>query len=119
MTITKSLIAASTALAIAAGSIAVPTTASAAPFPTYAGAAVETQSAVETVGGKRRHRRHHRRHGRRLHPGAAAAIGLGAFALGAAIASGAAQAAPRCRVVNVRRWSPRYRAYVVRRERVC
>ena len=116
MTIKTAFIGATTAIAIAAASVAVPTTASASPFAAVKGTQIETQAVgIEEVKRRRGHRRHHR-HG--VNPGAAAAIGVGALILGAAIA-GSAQARPRCRTVRVERWSPRYQAYVIRKERVC
>lgn len=115
MTIRTAIIGATTAIAITAASIAVPTTASASPFAALKGTQVETQATgIEEV--KRRRGRHHR-HG--VNAGTAAAIGVGALILGAAIAGGSAYAEPRCRTVRVERWSPRHHAYVIRKERVC
>ncbi|MEM9224446.1 MAG: hypothetical protein AAGB11_18880 [Pseudomonadota bacterium] len=117
MTIKNAIICATTALSIAAGSVAVPMTAQAAPFAKFSNQ-IETEAAgVEEVGRRGRRYRRWRGRGRRgVNPGAAAAIGIGAFALGAAIAAGAANS---CRTVYVERWSPRRGAYVVRRETVC
>ena len=118
MTIKTAIIGATTAIAIAAASVAVPATASASPFAALKGTQIETQAVgIEEV--KRRRGRGRHRHGRGVNPGAAAAIGVGALILGAAIAGGSAYAAPRCRTVRVERWSPRYQAYVIRRQRVC
>ena len=117
MTIKAAIIGTTTAIAIAAGSVALPATASAAPCPALQTAKVETQAAgVEEV--KRRRVRHGRRGYRGVNPGAAAAaIGVGALIVGAAIA---ANAAPRrCRIVRVERWSRRHQAYVIRRQEVC
>lgn len=113
---TKIFIAASTALAIALGSFTAVGAASAAPLGISSGTVAEVQTAdagVETV----RRRRHW--HGRRA--GTAAAIGLGAFALGAAVAAGASQARPvrECYVERTKRWSPRRGAYVITKQRVC
>ena len=119
MNFKNTFIAASTALVIAGTSLTAPTTASAAPFVSFKSAQLETEAAgVEEVGRRgRRWRRHHRRH-RRFNHGAAAASGIGAFALGAAIAAGA-HARPYCRTVRVERWSRRHQAYVIRHRRVC
>ena len=116
MTFKTTIISAATALAIAAGTIAVPATASASPFAALQTTTIETGAAgVEEV--KRRRIRHGRRGYRGVNPGAAAAaIGVGALIVGAAIA---ANARPRCRVVRVERWSRRHQAYVIRRQEVC
>ena len=121
MTIKTAIIGATTAIAIAAASVAVPHAASAAPFAAVTGAPVETQAAgIERVKQRKGHGGHHRHHrGRGVNPGTAAAIGVGALILGAAIAGSSAYAAPRCRVVRVERWSPRYQAYVIRNEEIC
>ncbi|MEM8662648.1 MAG: hypothetical protein AAGF49_00830 [Pseudomonadota bacterium] len=113
-----SIISATTAFAIAIGSLTAATPGQAAPFAAIGGANIETAApAVEEVGRRgRRYRRGWRRGHRRHHGGAAAAAIIGLTA--GAIIAGAA-AGPRCRVVRVRRWSPRYQAYVVRRQRVC
>ena len=117
MTIRTAIIGATTAIAITAASIAVPTTASASPFAALKGTQVETQATgIEEV--KRRKGRRHR-HGHGVNPGTAAALGVGALILGAAIAGGSAYAEPRRRTVHVERWSPRHHAYVIRKERVC
>lgn len=119
MTIKTTIISATTAIAIAAGSIALPATASASPFTALQSTTIETQAAgVEKV--QRRVRRGNRRGGRRgnnFNAGAAAAIGVGALIVGAALA---ANAAPRrCRIVRVERWSRRHQAYVIRNKEVC
>ena len=116
MTIKTAIIGATTAASIALGSIAVPATATAAsPFAALKTTQIETQAVgVEEVK-RRRFRRGHRRHRRGVDAGTAAVIGLGAFAIGAAIAAGANS----CRTVYVERWSRRHQAYVVRKKRVC
>ncbi|MEM8662646.1 MAG: hypothetical protein AAGF49_00820 [Pseudomonadota bacterium] len=114
----NALIAATTAVAIAVGSLAVPQTAAAAPFSVFKAADLETAApAVEEVG--RRGRRFRRHRHRRNYAGAAAAAGIIGLAAGAIIAGSAAQAYPRCRIVRTERWSPRYQAYVISREEVC
>ncbi len=118
MTFKSTFIGATTAIAIAATSVAIPTTASASPFAALNGAQVETQAAGVVEVKRRRHRGHRRHHGG-VNAGTAAAIGVGALILGAAVAASAANAGPRCRTVRVERWSPRYQAYVIRKERVC
>ena len=125
MNIQKTFVAVSTAFVITAASIAAPTSASATPFAALKSTQVETgAAAVDTVGNNRhrgnRHRRPHRGHGHRgprFNHGAAA-LGFGAFALGAAIAANA-QARVYCRDVRVERWSPRRQAYVISVQRVC
>ncbi len=119
MTIKSTIIGATTAIVIAATSVAVPTTASASPFAALNGAQVETQAAGVVEVKRRRHRGHRRHHHGGVNAGTAAAIGVGALILGAAVAASAANAGPRCRTVRVERWSPRYQAYVIRKERVC
>ncbi len=122
MNIKQSIVAVSTAVAISAAAIAVPGTASAQPFGGMKSAAIETgATAVETVGSRHgRHRRpHHGHRGRHFNNGAAAAIGIGAFALGAALAANAATQRVYCRDVRFERWSPRRQAYVISVERVC
>ncbi|MBJ3775993.1 hypothetical protein [Acuticoccus mangrovi] len=131
MTIKTTIIALTTAIAIAGGALA-PTGASASPFTNLASTSITTDAAgVETVGGRggHRHRFHHGHRGHRGHhghrhggyyghgagaAGAAAIIGLGAFAIGAALAN-----QQRCYTERTRVWSRRYGAYVVRQERVC
>ncbi|GAB5374389.1 MAG: hypothetical protein AcusKO_08510 [Acuticoccus sp.] len=95
-------------------------TASASPFTALQSTTIETQAAgIEKV--QRRVRRGNRRtrgrRGNNFNAGAAAAIGVGALIVGAALA---ANAAPRrCRIVRVERWSRRHQAYVIRRKEVC
>ncbi|WMS44563.1 hypothetical protein RDV64_09365 [Acuticoccus sp. MNP-M23] len=122
MNIKKTIVAASTAIALSAAAVAAPTAASATPFAALKSAQIETgATAVDTVGSRnRRHRRPHRGHrGRHFNNGAAAAIGFGAFALGAALAANAAPQRVYCRDVRTERWSPRRGAYVIRIKRVC
>jgi len=117
MSMKTTFIAATTALAIAAGSLVPSGPAAANPFGAFAPTQLTPEaSAVEEVGRRPIRRRGHRRH--HSHGAAAAAIGLGAFALGAAIASGAARA-NQCYWQRVKVWSPRYKAYVIRQQRVC
>ncbi|MEM0909085.1 MAG: hypothetical protein AAGJ94_17095 [Pseudomonadota bacterium] len=122
MNIKSSIIGATTAFAIAAGSIAFPATASAAsPFGAMKTAQIETSATgVEEVKKRRRGKRYGKRYrrGRGINAGTAAAIGVGAVALGI-LAATAAQSAPRCRVVKRQRWSNRYNGYVTVRQRVC
>ncbi|MEM8662647.1 MAG: hypothetical protein AAGF49_00825 [Pseudomonadota bacterium] len=119
----RRIVAVSTALAVAVTSLTAPATANAAPYSAFKTSHIETgATAVEQVQRRRIRRRRvyrgRRYRGRRYNPGAAAAAGIIGLAAGAIIAGGAA-ARPRCRVVRVRRWSPRYQAYVVHRRRVC
>lgn len=123
MTIKTAIVGATTAIAIAAASVTLPTAASANPFAGLKGAGIETQAAgVEHVKFKNKgkwHKPGHGHHGHHgIHPGAAAAVGVGALIFGAALA-GAANAGPRCRYVEVERWSERRQAYVIRTEEVC
>jgi hypothetical protein len=124
---TKSkIIALGTALAIGAGAFA--TTANAAPLGGLS-ANLEIGTAVDTVGGKKlvwkpkpTHPWHphkpHKHHG--WGHGEAAMIGLGAFALGAAIASSQAQGGYRnCYSQDVKIWSNKYQAYVIKTQTVC
>ena len=124
MTIKSAIIGATTAIAIATVSVGATTAASAAPFTSMTTARIDTGAGIEQVKSKKKkhhggHHGHHNNHYRGINPGAAAAIGIGALALGAIVA-GSAQAAPRrCEIVEVERWSNRYRAYVVTTERRC
>ncbi|MBJ3775127.1 hypothetical protein [Acuticoccus mangrovi] len=115
MTIKTNVIALGTALVIGIGALAPITSAQAAPLASFSKVEIGTGAAgVEKV---RRWRRHHH-HGRHYRNGAL--IGLGAFALGAAVAAGASGAYARdCYYERARVWSPRIGAYVVKRVRVC
>lgn len=118
MTIKSGAIALATAATIAVSSLVPATSAQAQPFSAFKQTEITTGvEGVEEVGRRlRRVRRHHRRH----HHGdaaAAAIVGLGAFALGAAIASGAQ--ARDCYYQHVKVYDPYLNAYVVRRQRVC
>lgn len=117
MTIKTTAIAISTAAALAFGTLAPVSAVQAAPLAPFSSATGENATQITEVGGshRRRGRRHGRRHHRRGH-GAGVALGLGALAIGAAIA---AQSARSCYVERVRVWSPRYRAYVIQEQRVC
>ena len=122
MNIKNTIVAASTAITLSAAAIAAPTAAFATPFAALKSTQIETgASAIDTVGSRgHRHRRPHRgNRGRHFNNGAAAAIGFGAFALGAALAANAAPQRVYCRDVRFERWSPRRNAYVIRIERVC
>ncbi|WP_108659722.1 hypothetical protein [Acuticoccus kandeliae] len=111
------IIAATTALTIVMAAI-VPNAASAAPFNGFAKAEVQTDATgIETVGNR----------GRNAAAGAAI-LGLGAFALGAAIASGNNNNGYHghrrvrqrdCYIEKVRVWNPRRGHYVMRKEKVC
>ena len=101
-----------TAAAITLGSLTAAAPASAGSFAPAVSKNIETTApAIEEVG----------RRGRRA--GAAAAIGIAAFATGLAVAAGAANARPvyrrDCYVERVRVWRPRLNAYVIRKQRVC
>ncbi len=116
MTFKTSIIGAATALTIAMAAI-VPNTASAAPFNGFAKAEIQTEAnGVETVGNRGRN------------AAGAAIIGLGAFALGAAIASGNNNHGYHghrrvrqrdCYIEKVRIWNPRRGHYVMHKEKVC
>ncbi|WP_108662453.1 hypothetical protein [Acuticoccus kandeliae] len=115
MTIKNSIIGAATAVTIAMAAI-VPNAASAAPFNGLAKAEIQTDATgIETVGNRGRN------------AAGAAIIGLGAFALGAAIASGNNHGyhghrrvrQRDCYIEKVRVWNPRRGHYVVRKEKVC
>ncbi|MEM6847643.1 MAG: hypothetical protein AAF580_06145 [Pseudomonadota bacterium] len=102
-----------TAAAITLGSLTAAAPASAGSFAPVVSKNIETTApAIEEVG----------RRGR--HAGAAAALGIAAFATGLAVA-GAATAHPYpvyrrdCYIERVRVWRPRLNAYVIRKERVC
>jgi hypothetical protein len=114
MTTATKILALASALVIGGATLA--TAAEAAPLPPAA-TKVAGGSAVETIKLKLKKVPHH--HG--LSGGEAAMIGLGAFALGAALANSAAYAAPPvvCTREKVRVWSPAYQAWVVRTETVC
>ena len=113
MTMKTTLIAASTALVIAGTRLTAPTAATASPFAAFKTTEIQTEATgVEEVG------RRWRRRGR-ANAGAVAAGAIIGLAAGAIIASGAAQARPRCRTVRVERWSNRHQAYVIRKRRVC
>ena len=121
MTIRSAIIGTTTAIAIATVSVGATTAASAAPFTNMTTARIDTGAGVEQVKSKKHkhHGGHHGHHHGGINPGAAAAIGIGALALGAIVA-GSAQAAPRrCEIVEVQRWSNRYHAYVITTERRC
>lgn len=123
---TKSqIIAFATALAIATGAVA--GTASAAPFGGLP-APVESSSAVQPVKWIKNPQKpwqppnkpHHKKPN--FHGSEAAIIGLGAFALGAAIAGSHAHAGPvygHCYKQDVKIWSPKYQAYVIKTQTVC
>jgi hypothetical protein len=115
MTIRSTAIAIATAAAIGITSLVPAGPAEAAGFAPIAKAELTTEAAgLEEVGGRKRYRRH-RRH--RNNAAAAAIVGLGAFALGAAIAS---QHQPRrCVYQRVKVWDPYIGAYVIERRRVC
>ncbi len=100
-----------TAAAITLGSLTAAAPASAGSFAPAVSKNIETTApAIEEVG----------RRGRRA--GAAAALGIAAFATGLAVA-GAANARPAyrrdCYIERVRVWRPRLNAYVIRKQRVC
>lgn len=115
---TKIVVAAVTAFSIAAATVAPVGGAHAAPLSAFSPVAEAEMSQVTEVGQRhRRHRRH--RHHRRVHrdrAAGAAILGLGAFALGAAIAS---QHQRPCVIERVRVWDPYLRAYIIREQRVC
>lgn len=118
MTIKSGAIAIATAATIALTSLVATGPAQAQPFAAFKQTQIGTGvEGVEEVGRRRgrRHRRWHRRH--RNDAAAAAVIGLGAFALGAAIASGAA--ARDCYYQRVKVWDRALGAYVIQRQRVC
>jgi hypothetical protein len=118
MTIKSTAIALTTAVAIGFGSLVPAGPAQAQPFAAFKHAQIETGAeGVEEVGRRRARRLRHRRRHRHNDAAAAAVIGLGAFALGAAIASGAQ--ARDCYYQRVKIWDPALGAYVVRRQRVC
>ncbi|MBJ3778356.1 hypothetical protein [Acuticoccus mangrovi] len=112
MTIKTTFIAAGTALAIAAAAFQ---PAQAAPaFAGLAKQSITTSAAgVEVVKGKH--------HGHAGAAAAAAIIGLGAFAIGAAVANDRYNRGPqrRCYVERVRVWDSYYQAYVVEKRRFC
>lgn len=120
MSATSKIITFGTALVIGAGSLTA--TAQAAPLP-GATAKVEIGSAVDTVKWKGKHHGHHGHHGHGRGPGwygpGAAVVGLGAFALGAAIASSTAYDEAVCYRQKVKVWSERRQAYVIRTQTVC
>lgn len=116
MTIRNAAIAAVTAATIGLSSLVPSAPAQAAGFAPLAKAEITTEAAgIEEVGRRhRRHRKHHRRH----HGAAAAAIvGLGAFALGAAIAS--QHRYHDCYYERVKVWDPYLGAYVIEKRPVC
>ncbi len=99
-----------TAAAITLGSLTAAAPASAGSFAPAVSKNIETTApAIEEVG----------RRGRRA--GAAAALGIAAFATGLAVGAGHARPAYRrdCYVKRVRVWRPRLNAYVIRKQRVC
>ncbi|WP_108659014.1 hypothetical protein [Acuticoccus kandeliae] len=113
------IIAATTALTIAMAAL-VPNAASAAPFNGLAKAEIQTDATgIETVGNRGRN------------AAGAAIIGLGAFALGAAVASGNNRGyrghghghrrvyQRDCYIEKVRVWNPRRGHYVMHKEKVC
>lgn len=114
---TKTFIAASTALAIALGTVGTTASVEAAPLGLSAAPQIEARTSVETVGRKG------------TVAAVGAVIGLGAFALGAAAAAsqghrhGGYRPARRprrdCFVERTERWSHRRQAYVVVKEKVC
>lgn len=119
MSFQTTIIAGTTAVAIALGAVA-PTSVAAAPFAASSSAAADfvgATDAVELV----QHRRGKRHFGRRARrrAGAAAIIGLGAFALGAAVASQNQAARRYCFRERVRVWSPRYQRHIIVEEVIC
>ena len=120
---TKTFIAASTALAIALGAFTAAAPAQAGPFGLNAAPQIQAVgSDIETVGNRGGRHKGGRRRGRHHNGGAAAAvIGLGALAFGAALA---ANAGPRhvrrdCFIERTKRWSRRHGAFVITKEKVC
>ena len=114
--IKQTFIAGSTAVAIAFGALT--SGASAAPLAPIGASQIETAGAtIDDVGRRGGRRFHARHHGHGYRGGDAALVGLGAFALGAAII--ASQAGPRdCYIERTKVYSPRH-GWVIRKEKVC
>lgn len=109
MTTRNTAIALATAAAIGLGSLAPVGQAQAAGFAPIAKTEITTGAeGIEEAGRRRRHN------------GAAIALGLGAFALGLAIASDPHHPRHRhCYYERVKVWDPYIGAYVIRKELVC